>query len=177
MTFETQLTNNKKEAQAWLNGRYVTAQKGNDGWYAIVDGKRVKLDQPILKFAQNDLTELPEHYVNYYSKQFKESEEKKKELKIEGNFLRAKLEGLKEDYNKFLARIGVKDLNQISNESQRMEALKYTSDIAGIKSAYRRNGFDFQWECMKGFDAALERGEWQNQLALAERVQDSFGLG
>ena len=59
MTFETQLTNNKKEAQAWLNGRYVTAQKGNDGWYyAFVDGKLVRLDNQSIFFVSEPFKDL-----------------------------------------------------------------------------------------------------------------------
>lgn len=174
MSLSTKLTDSKNEAKAWLDGHYVNAQKGNDGWYAIVDGKRVKLDQPILKFAQSNLTEWPEHFVNYYSKEYKESEEKRKALKVEGNFLKAKLEGLKKDFDAFLVSLGVKDINEISDVSKRDEALKYTNDINGLKRAYRRNGNDFLWECQKGFDAALKGGEWSNQLALAEHIQNSF---
>lgn len=136
----------------------------NNKYY--VNGIEIDKNEPLFEAVKRiKLAEIKEQnkgFAQFYHDIYEDSENKRKELKVEAKFLKAKLAGLQDNFYKFLASIGVKDMSEITNESQRSEALKYTSDIAGVKQAYMRNGFDFQWECLRGFDAALKAGSWES---------------
>lgn len=171
----TLISNSTQQAKVWINGQYKEAIKNADGnWYVEIDGKMTKVDPNDLFGMNTRVTECPQHLVDYYTEQLEASEEKRKNLKTEGNSLKAYLRAAQQGYERFMANIGAKKLSDIISISQRTEAKEKLTTISDLKRAYNRNGMDFMSECSRGFDLALSKGSWQNQLNLAQQVENSL---
>ena len=161
----SELNNNK---QTWYQGRLVDVKKDIKGFYAIVDGKRVNLNDAILSF-RTKATEIPEHFVNYYDKLTKKYEQERKELKIANGAITEKIKTFTDLYTKLLSKYNAKKFGDLIGE-QRTEALQLLSETFGLKKQKNRIGMAFMSACMSGFDAALQKGNWSNMLALAKNI-------
>lgn len=164
-------------AKTWINGQYRIAEKHFDGnWYVKDDsGKLIKVDPDDL-FGVNSsksLTETPEHFSKYYHDLYEKAANNIAALKEEGSILRKALKSAKETYHSFMANLGAKSIHDITNESERARAKQYLCDISSGNSALRRNSSDIISEAHFAFDCALKEGDWNNQLAIAEHVQQS----
>ncbi len=170
------VSNSTQNAKAWINGQYREVTQQSDGnWYVEINGQMTKVNPNDIFGINSDLTEHPKYLVDYYTKLLKKSDEKKEALKKESVSLNAILKVAKEKFDKFLASLGIKSVDELSNYScKKSEAKKQLYAMKKLRSAYNRNCNDLLSECRKGFDYALERGNWQNQLNLAEHVQESF---
>ncbi len=171
------VTNPSQQAKVWVNGQYKPAVKDSDGkWYVVDDnGKRIAVDPNDLFGINSNLTEHPQHLVDYYDDLLKKSEERKDYLEAAGNMIRAQLKGAKDKYASILASFGVKKYDEITDSAQKADAKKYYSSVSDLSRAKTRNSNDFYSACMRSFDYALEKGEWQNQLSVAQHVMNSLG--
>lgn len=172
----TTTVNNQSQPKVWMNGHYVPAQKDTNGkWYVEVDGKRVEVDPNDLFGVNSNITEWPEHFVNYYDNKFTESQENISTLKKMGSQIREKIDKLSADFNSYLASLGVKSFNEIENKQDRTYAEKtYCSNLSNLNREKTRNSNQYFSECLTAFDYALQKGNWQNQLNLAQHVQDNL---
>ena len=161
----SKLNNNK---QTWYQGKLVDVKKDIKGFYAIVEGKRVNLNDAILSF-QSKVTEVPEHFVNYYDKLMKKYEQERKELKLANDTISDKIKSFTNMYTKLLSKYNAKKFSDLMGE-QRTEALHLLSETFGLKRQKNRIGMAFMSACMSGFDAALQKGNWNNMLALAKNL-------
>ena len=165
------VTNNSEQAKVWVNGQYLPATKASNGeWFVEIDGKRVKVDKNDLFGVNNNLTGL----VNYYDKLIAENNEKIDYLKATGEALKAQLKGVQKQYYGLLSKFGVNKYSDIDDETQKAEAKKFYTDMSDLKMAKTANSNREYSAYMTAFDYALEKGNWQNQLNLAEHVQNSI---
>ncbi len=169
------VTTNPYKNEAVIDGKSYRIYTDNKGErYVMIDGKKVNLNDPVFGFKNSDLTYWPEHFVNYYDGIIEESKENRKFLEEQISAVKAQLKTAKDKYEGFLASIGVKKFSDITNSAQKEQAKEYRINLSDLGSSKRRLNARFMGECSRGLDAALERGEWSNQLALAETVNDSL---
>ena len=169
------VTNNSEQAKVWVNGQYLPATKASNGeWFVEIDGKRVKVDKNDLFGVNNNLTEHPQRLVNYYDKLIAENNEKIDYLKAKGEALKAQFKGVQKQYYGLLSKFGVDKYSDIDDEAQKAEAKKFYSDLSDLRMAKTANSNREYSAYMTAFDYALEKGNWQNQLNLAEHVQNSI---
>lgn len=167
---------NDTQPKVWINGQYLpaTQDKVSGDWYVVIDGKKVKVDKNDLFGVNRNLTEHPQYLVDYYDKLLAENEEKRNSLEDIGNYLAKQCKRVAKEYEGFLASIGVKKISEITDVYAKDKAKEYYNNLTALSSDKRRNSNEYFSACMTGFDYALERGEWQNQLALAEHVQNDL---
>ena len=152
------VTNNSEQAKVWVNGRYLPATKASNGeWFVVIDGKRVKVDKNDLF---GELIEKNNEKINY--------------LKSKGEALKAQFKCVQKQYYGLLSKFGVDKYSDIDDEAQKAEAKKFYSDLSDLKMAKTANSNREYSAYMTAFDYALEKGNWQNQLNLAEHVQNSI---
>ena len=169
------VTNNSEQAKVWVNGQYLPATKASNGeWFVVIDGKKVKVDKNDLFGLNSNLTEHPQRLVNYYDKLIAENNEKIDYLKTAGEALKAQIKGVQKQYYGLLSKFGVDKYSDIDDEAQKAEAKKFYSDLSDLKMAKTANSNREYSAYMTAFDYALEKGNWQNQLNLAEHVQNSI---
>lgn len=169
------VTNNSEQAKVWVNGQYLPATKASNGeWFVVIDGKRVKVDKNDLFGLNSNLTEHPQRLVNYYDKLIAENNEKIDYLKAKGEALKAQFKGVQKQYYGLLSKFGVDKYSDIEDEAQKAEAKKFYSDLSDLRMAKTANSNREYSAYMTAFDYALEKGNWQNQLNLAEHVQNSI---
>lgn len=169
------VTNNSEQAKVWVNGQYLPATKASNGeWFVVIDGKRVKVDKNDLFGVNSNLTEHPQRLVNYYDKLIEKNNEKIDYLKAMGEALKAQIKGVQKQYYGLLSKFGVDKYSDIDDEAQKAEAKKFYSDLSDLKMAKTANSNREYSAYMTAFDYALEKGNWQNQLNLAEHVQNSI---
>ncbi len=169
------VTNNSEQAKVWVNGQYLPATKATNGeWFVVIDGKKVKVDKNDLFGVNSNLTEHPQRLVNYYDKLIAENNEKIDFLKTAGEALKAQIKGVQKQYYGLLSKFGVDKYSDIDDEAQKAEAKKFYSDLSDLKMAKTANSNREYSAYMRAFDYALEKGNWQNQLNLAEHVQNSI---
>ena len=169
------VTKNSEQAKVWVNGQYLPATKASNGeWFVEIDGKRVKVDKNDLFGLNSNLTEHPQRLVNYYDKLIAENNEKIDYLKATGEALKARLKGVQKQYYGLLSKFGVNKYSDIDDETQKAEAKKFYTDMSDLKMAKTANSNREYSAYMTAFDYALEKGNWQNQLNLAEHVQNSI---
>ncbi len=169
------VTNNSEQAKVWVNGQYLPATKASNGeWFVVIDGKRVKVDKNDLFGLNSNLTEHPQRLVNYYDKLIAENNEKIDYLKAKGEALKAQFKGVQKQYYGLLSKFGVDKYSDIDDEAQKAEAKKFYSDLSDLRMAKTANSNREYSAYMTAFDYALEKGNWQNQLNLAEHVQNSI---
>ena len=147
--------------------------------YIVIDGKRININnwfgnnnQPE-KYSSN-LTEHSQKLVNYYEKLIAENNEKIDYLKATGEALKAQLKGVQKQYYGLLSKFGVNKYSDIDDETQKAEAKKFYKDMSDLKMAKTANSNREYSAYMTEFGYALEKGNWQNQLNLAEHVQNSI---
>ena len=161
------VTNNSEQAKVWVNGQYLPATKASNGeWFVVIDGKRVKVDKNDLFGVNSNLT--------YYDKLIEKNNEKIDYLKAMGEALKAQIKGVQKQYYGLLSKFGVDKYSDIDDEAQKAEAKKFYSDLSDLKMAKTANSNREYSAYMTAFDYALEKGNWQNQLKLAEHVQNSI---
>lgn len=169
------VTNNSEQAKVWVNGRYLPATKASNGeWFVVIDGKRVKVDKNDLFGVNSNLTEHPQRLVKYYDELIEKNNEKINYLKSKGEALKAQIKGVQKQYYGLLSKFGVDKYSDIDDEAQKAEAKKFYSDLSDLKMAKTANSNREYSAYMTAFDYALEKGNWQNQLNLAEHVQNSI---
>lgn len=169
------VTNNSEQAKVWVNGQYLPATKASNGeWFVVIDGKKVKVDKNDLFGINSNLTEHPQRLVNYYDKLIAENNEKIDYLKAKGEALKAQFKGVQKQYYGLLSKFGVDKYSDIDDEAQKAEAKKFYSDLSDLRMAKTANSNREYSAYMTAFDYALEKGNWQNQLNLAEHVQNSI---
>ena len=169
------VTNNSEQAKVWVNGQYLPATKASNGeWFVVIDGKRVKVDKNDLFGVNSNLTEHPQRLVNYYDELIEKNNEKINYLKSKGEALKAQFKGVQKQYYELLSKFGVDKYSDIDDEAQKAEAKKFYSDLSDLKMAKTANSNREYSAYMTAFDYALEKGNWQNQLNLAEHVQNSI---
>ena len=169
------VTNNSEQAKVWVNGQYLPATKASNGeWFVVIDGKKVKVDKNDLFGLNSNLTEHPQRLVNYYDKLIAENNEKIDYLKTKGEALKEQFKGVREQYYGLLSKFGVDKYSDIDDEAQKAEAKKFYSDLSDLRMAKTANSNREYSAYMTAFDYALEKGNWQNQLNLAEHVQNSI---
>lgn len=169
------VTNNSEQAKVWVNGQYLPATKATNGeWFVVIDGKKVKVDKNDLFGLNSNLTEHPQRLVNYYDKLIAENNEKIDYLKAKGEALKAQFKGIQKQYYGLLSKFGVDKYSDIDDEAQKAEAKKFYSDLSDLRMAKTANSNREYSAYMTAFDYALEKGNWQNQLNLAEHVQNSI---
>ena len=169
------VTNNSEQAKVWVNGQYLPATKASNGeWFVVIDGKKIKVDKNDLFGVNSNLTEHPQRLVNYYDKLIEKNNEKINYLKSKGEALKAQFKDVREQYYGLLSKFGVDKYSDIDDEAQKAEAKKFYSDLSDLKMAKTANSNREYSAYMTAFDYALEKGNWQNQLNLAEHVQNSI---
>ena len=169
------VTNNSEQAKVWVNGQYLPATKATNGeWFVVIDGKKVKVDKNDLFGVNSNLTEHPQRLVNYYDKLIAKNNEKIDYLKAKGEALKAQIKGVQKQYYGLLSKFGVNKYSDIDDEAQKAEAKKFYSDLSDLRMAKTANSNREYSAYMTAFDYALEKGNWQNQLNLAEHVQNSI---
>ena len=169
------VTNNSEQAKVWMNGQYLPATKASNGeWFVVIDGKKVKVDKNDLFGVNSNLTEHPQKLVNYYDGLIEKNNEKINYLKAKGEALKAQFKGVQKQYYGLLSKFGVDKYSDIDDEAQKAEAKKFYSDLSDLKMAKTANSNREYSAYMTAFDYALEKGNWQNQLNLAEHVQNSI---
>lgn len=169
------VTNNSEQAKVWMNGQYLPATKASNGeWFVVIDGKKVKVDKNDLFGVNSNLTEHPQKLVNYYDKLIAENNEKIDFLKATGDALKAQFKGVQKQYYGLLSKFGVDKYSDIDDEAQKAEAKKFYSDLSALRMAKTANSNREFSAYMTAFDYALEKGNWENQLNLAEQVQNSI---
>ena len=169
------VTNNSEQAKVWMNGQYLPATKASNGeWFVVIDGKKVKVDKNDLFGVNSNLTEHPQKLVNYYDGLIEKNNEKINYLKAKGEALKAQFKGVQKQYYGLLNKFGVDKYSDIDDEAQKAEAKKFYSDLSDLKMAKTANSNREYSAYMTAFDYALEKGNWQNQLNLAEHVQNSI---
>lgn len=171
----TAVTNNSEQAKVWVNGQYLPATKASNGeWFVEINGKKVKVDKNDLFGVNSNLTEHPQKLVDYYDELINKNNEKINSLKAVGESIRAQMKGVQKQYYGLLSKFGVNKYSEISDEAQKAEAKKFYTDLSSLKSAKTANSNREYSAYMTAFDYALEKGNWQNQLTLAENVQNSI---
>lgn len=169
------VTNNSEQAKVWMNGQYLPATKASNGeWFVVIDGKKVKVDKNDLFGVNSNLTEHPQKLVNYYDKLIAENNEKIDFLKATGEALKAQFKGVQKQYYGLLSKFGVDKYSDIDDEAQKAEAKKFYSDLSDLRMAKTANSNREYSAYMRAFDYTLEKGNWENQLNLAEHVQNSI---
>ena len=169
------VTNNSEQAKVWVNGQYLPATKASNGeWFVVIDGKKIKVDKNDLFGVNSDLTEHPQRLVNYYDKLIEKNNEKINYLKSKGEALKAQFKDVREQYYGLLSKFGVDKYSDIDDEAQKAEAKKFYTDLSDLRMAKTANSNREYSAYMTAFDYALEKGNWQNQLTLAEHVQNSI---
>lgn len=169
------VTNNSEQPRVWVDGQYLPATKASNGeWFVEIDGKKVKVDKNDLFGINSNLTEHPQKLVNYYDDLIAKNEEKIDYLKATGEAIKSQMKGVKEQFDDLLNKFGVKKYSDIDDKSQQAEAKKFYADLSSLRSAKTAN-FNREYSAyMTAFDYTLAKGNWQNQLALAEHVQNSI---
>ena len=161
------VTNNSEQAKVWVNGQYLPATKASNGeWFVVIDGKRVGVN--------SNLTEHPQRLVNYYDGLIEKNNEKINYLKAKGEALKAQFKGVQKQYYGLLSKFGVDKYSDIDDEAQKAEAKKFYSDLSDLRMAKTANSNREYSAYMTAFDYALEKGNWRNQLNLAEHIQNSI---
>ncbi len=169
------VTNNSEQAKVWMNGQYLPATKASNGeWFVVIDGKKVKVDKNDLFGVNSNLTEHPQKLVNYYDGLIEKNNEKINYLKAKGEALKAQFKGVQKQYYGLLSKFGVDKYSDIDDEAQKAEAKKFYSDLSDLRMAKTANSNREYSAYMTAFDYALEKGNWENQLNLAEHVQNSI---
>ena len=169
------VTNNSEQAKVWVNGQYLPATKASNGeWFVVIDGKKVKVDKNDLFGVNSNLTEHPQKLVNYYDGLIEKNNKKINYLKAKGEALKAQFKGVQKQYYELLSKFGVDKYSDIDDEAQKAEAKKFYSDLSDLRMAKTANSNREYSAYMTAFDYALEKGNWQNQLNLAEHVQNSI---
>ena len=169
------VTNNSEQAKVWVNGQYLPATKASNGeWFVVIDGKKIKVDKNDLFGVNSNLTEHPQRLVNYYDKLIEKNNEKINYLKSKGEALKAQFKDVREQYYGLLSKFGVDKYSDIDDEAQKAEAKKFYTDLSDLRMAKTANSNREYSAYMTAFDYALEKGNWQNQLNLAEHVQNSI---
>ena len=169
------VTNNSEQAKVWMNGQYLPATKASNGeWFVVIDGKKIKVDKNDLFGVNSNLTEHPQRLVNYYDKLIAENNKKIDGLKARGEALKAQFKVVQKQYYGLLSKFGVDKYSDIDDEAQKAEAKKFYTDLSDLKMAKTANSNREYSAYMTAFDYALEKGNWQNQLNLAEHVQNSI---
>lgn len=169
------VTNNSEQAKVWMNGQYLPATKASNGeWFVVIDGKKVKVDKNDLFGVNSNLTEHPQKLVNYYDGLIKKNKKKINYLKAKGEALKAQFKGVQKQYYGLLSKFGVDKYSDIDDEAQKAEAKKFYSDLSDLRMAKTANSNREYSAYMRAFDYTLEKGNWQNQLNLAEHVQNSI---
>ena len=147
--------------------------------YIVVDGRRVNINKwfgdnsQAEKYSSN-LTEHPQKLVNYYDGLIKKNKKKINYLKAKGEALKAQFKGVQKQYYGLLSKFGVDKYSDIDDEAQKAEAKKFYTDLSDLRMAKTANSNREYSAYMTAFDYALEKGNWQNQLNLAEHVQNSI---
>ena len=147
--------------------------------YIVVDGRRVNINNwfgdnnQAEKYSSN-LTEHPQKLVNYYEKLIAENNEKIDFLKTAGEALKKQYIDVRNKYYGLLRECGVDKYSDIDDEAQKAEAKKIYSDLSDLRMAKTANSNRQYSAYMTAFVYALEKGNWQNQLNLAEHVQNSI---
>lgn len=173
MTFESNRNYQYQFMSNQYDGQYHAVYKDNNGDYFVeIDGKKVKLDKVSVwnSKATTDLADTPERLVNYYDKLLKKNEEKKEYLEAMANSIKKNLKLAKNKYYSFLASIGVSKFSDISDEGQKIQAKELKASVSGLESQKISNSNSYFSACMRSFDYALEKGDWQNQLSLAKSI-------
>lgn len=147
--------------------------------YIVVDGRRVNInnwfgDNSQAEKYSSNLTKHLQGLVNYYDELSAENKEKIDFLKTAGEALKAQIKGVQKQYYGLLSKFGVDKYSDIDDEAQKAEAKKFYSDLSDLKMAKTANSNREYSAYMTAFDYALEKGNWQNQLNLAEHVQNSI---
>lgn len=169
------VTNNSEQAKVWMNGQYLPATKASNGeWFVVIDGKKVKVDKNDLFGVNSNLTEHPQKLVNYYDGLIEKNNEKINYLKAKGEALKAQFKGVQKQYYGLLNKFGVDKYSDIDDEAQKAEAKKFYSDLSDLRMAKTANSNREYSAYMRAFDYTLEKGNWENQLNLAEHVQNSI---
>lgn len=169
------VTNNSEQAKVWMNGQYLPATKASNGeWFVVIDGKKVKVDKNDLFGVNSNLTEHPQKLVNYYDGLIEKNNEKINYLKAKGEALKAQFKGVQKQYYGLLSKFGVDKYSDIDDEAQKAEAKKFYSDLSDLRMAKTANSNREYSAYMRAFDYTLEKGNWENQLNLAEHVQNSI---
>ena len=170
-----QVSRKAQQPKVWVNGQYMPANKSTDGnWYVEIDGKRVKVDPNDLFGMNKSLTSTPEHFISYYENIIEDSKNTRKTLAKLESSLKDQLSIAKEKYNTFLSSIGVKKYNEITNATQRTTAREYRKDLSNISGDITRTKNDYYGECLRGFDACLEKSDWLSQYQLAQHVEQNL---
>ena len=81
---------------------------------------------------------------------------------------------MQKQYYELLSKFGVDKYSDIDDEAQKAEAKKFYSDLSDLRMAKTANSNREYSAYMTAFGYALEKGNWQNQLKLAEHVQNSI---
>ena len=126
-------------------------------------------------FRRNsNITEVPQYMVNYWGKMLAENKEKRNYLNEVGEYLQEQIKRVKQEYDGYLASIGVKKMSDITDDGQIKEAKKYYTNLTELRSDKRRNTAEFLNACTDGVDCALKQGGWLNLLRFAESIPNSL---
>lgn len=181
-------TNESQQSEFYyINGknRSIETDRYGKTFYLDDNGKRVYINLQELGISAfivgkdnkktSNLTEHPQRLVNYYNNKFTESQERISFLEELGSQIKRKYNKLSSDFNNYLCSLGVKSFDEIENESDRTYAKKtYCNNLSDLSREKTRNSNQYFSECLTAFDYALEKGNWQNQLNLAQHVEDSL---
>lgn len=180
----TPSVNNSEQAKVWINGQYKTATQASNGdWFVEIDGKQVKVDkEKCEKFGifyqsnpQNkDLTYWPEHFIDYYSERLSKAKEENSILEKSIAYMKNLVAEGQNRLAQILNQTGAKDWKEIDNLRLQGEARNLSCDINNNSKKINRANMDIRSNCNSMLDDILQQNNWQNQLALAKHVQNSF---
>ncbi len=146
-------------------------KNSNNEYFIIIDGRTIKIDNISVWNAKDETSSYSEKLANYYDKLLEKNEEKKDYLEEIAQNIKSKLKTARNEFNSFLASIGVSKYNEISDSSQRSQAKELRSNIYGLESDKISNSNRYYSACMTSFDYALEKGNWENQIALQKTFE------
>ena len=174
---------NTTENKVWIAGQYRTASQTPDGsWVVVIDGKTVRLDEftsiidinRSLEEKAKNLTSVPESFINKGKEELAESILIRKNCEAGISALKGEQKSVSEELHAFLSKIGVDNLKDITNETQKKTAKAFNTQINGIKKNIRMLGAQFQYECLKALSINSSIANWQNSLALAQSAVSSI---
>ena len=160
----------QNQAKVWINGQYRTAVNTNGKWYVEIDGKRIEVDPNDIFGINSNITECPQRQVDYYDRLLSENEEKKDYLQETAKNIKEQLKNANEKFNALLSNLGVTSYRQITDSAKYTEAKEQYQNIAGLKHDKVSNSNRYFSACLYSFDLALDKGNWLNQLGLAQNI-------
>ena len=146
-------------------------KNSNNEYFIIIDGRTIRIDNISVWNAKDETNNYPKKLANYYDKLLEKNKEKIDYLEQMKDNIKSKLKAAKSEFNSFLASIGVSKYNEITDGVQRSQAKELRSNIYDLESEKISNSNRYYSACMTSFNYALEKGNWENQIAFQKAFE------